>query len=234
MSFATNYCEEGGGGCNGARSSPSQLSICYSSTPRNFLPLLTPAAPSSLPRFLDFTCPFCKKIFGTIHQNADAYGRLRTAFRFHQIVQPWHFQNTMLHEAACAVRTVHPEADSDAQVSAWAVLFANQVDFTDVNVEYETRAEIHARLSVLLEGYVPRDRYLSLVEFDKNKIAQGAKNPGCAVTQQMKDICKYARTVGVHVSPTVYLGGEEQKEVSSGWTMERWEAFVGAKGASVA
>jgi hypothetical protein len=164
----------------------------------------------------------------------DAYGRLRTAFRFHQIVQPWHFQNTILHEAACAVRAAHPGVDSDAQVSAWAAMFANQADFTDVSVEGETRAEIHARLNVLLEAYVPRERYLSLVEFDRQKIAGGAKNPGCAVTQQMKDICRYARTVGVHVSPTVYLDGEEQKEVSSGWTVQRWEAFVNAKGGSAA
>ena len=203
------------------------------SLPSPFLPFAR-RRPVRPPRFLDFTCPFCKKFFETIHQNADAYGRLRTAFRLHQIVQPWHFQNSILHEAACAVRAVHPETDSDVQVSAWAVLFANQVDFTDVNVESETRAEIHARLSVLLERYVPRDVYLSLVEFDKKKIAEGSKNPGCAVTQQMKDICRYARTVGVHVSPTVYMDGEEQKEVTSGWTVQRWESFVGARGGSAA
>jgi hypothetical protein len=76
--------------------------------------------------------------------------------------------------------------------------------------------------------------YLSLVEFDKKEISEGSKNPGCAVTQQMKDICRYARTVGVHVSPTVYLDGEEQKKVSSGWTVQRWESFVGARGGSAA
>jgi protein-disulfide isomerase len=130
-----------------------------------------------------------------------------------------------VHEAACVVRAVHPE-NPETLAAAWARLFSNQVDFFDVHVGDEGRNKIHARLSVVLEEFVPKEQYLALVQYDPQKIKEGAMNPGCGVTQQIKDITRYSRSVGVHVSPTVFLDGVEQTEVSSRWTMEQWEAFV--------
>jgi protein-disulfide isomerase len=179
-------------------------------------------------RFLDFTCPFSKKLFDTVYSNMDKFGNARVAFRFHEIVQPWHFQSTIVHEAACVVRAVHPESP-DKQVAAWASLFSKQEEFFDVNVGEEGRDKIHARLSVVLEEFVPKETYLAMVAYDPQKIKEGSKNPGCAITQQIKDLTRYSRRVGVHVSPSVYLNGEEQTKVSSGWTMEQWEAFVKGK-----
>lgn len=156
----------------------------------------------------------------------EKFGKDRIAFRFHELVQPWHFQSTIVHEAACVVRAVvHPE-NPERLVAAWAKLFANQVDFFDVHVGDEGRNKIHLRLSVILEEFVPKEEYLALVDYDPQKIKEGAMNPGCGVTQQIKDITRYSRSVGVHVSPTVYLDGVEQTEVSSRWTMEQWVAFV--------
>jgi protein-disulfide isomerase len=133
-----------------------------------------------------------------------------------------------VHEAACVVRAVYPK-NPDTLVAAWAKLFSSQVDFFDVNVRDEGRNKIHARLSAVLKDFVPKEQYLALVEYDSQKIKEGAMNPGYGVTQQIKDLTRYARSVGVHVSPTVYLNGVEQTEVSSGWTMEQWDAFMNEK-----
>jgi protein-disulfide isomerase len=104
------------------------------------------------------------------------------------------------------------------------------VEFFDVNVANKSRTEMHAQLSELLKDVIAsKDQYQSLIEYDKAKIQKGALNPGCAVTQQIKDVSRYTRSVGVHVSPTVYLDGVEQKEVSSGWTIERWDEFLNGK-----
>ena len=127
------------------------------------------------------------------------------------------------------VRAVHAES-LDTQVTAWATLFSNQADFFDVNIGGEEgRDKIHARLSVVLKEFVPEETYLAMVAYDPQKIKEGAKSPGCAVTQQLKDLIRYSRSVGVHFSPTVYLNGVEQTEVSSRWTTEQWEAFVKEK-----
>jgi protein-disulfide isomerase len=50
---------------------------------------------------------------------------------------------------------------------------------------------------------------------------------GNAVTGDVKTIVKMARLTGVHVTPTVVFDGVVAGEISSGWTGEQWEEWLG-------
>jgi protein-disulfide isomerase len=54
----------------------------------------------------------------------------------------------------------------------------------------------------------------------------GARNSGNAMTGQLKLHIKYARRLGVHVSPTVFVNGIEAAHVSSGWTPQQWADLI--------
>ena len=38
--------------------------------------------------------------------------------------------------------------------------------------------------------------------------------------------CRYHRRLGVHVTPTVFLNGEEATQISSSWTGQQWMEFL--------
>ncbi len=42
----------------------------------------------------------------------------------------------------------------------------------------------------------------------------------------LKWVIRSARVVGVHVSPTVFFNGVEERAISSGWTVEQWEEWL--------
>lgn len=61
---------------------------------------------------------------------------------------------------------------------------------------------------------------------DKPREGDGALNAGNAVTDDVKRMVKAARVVGVHVSPTAFFDGVEEKGISSSYTKEQWEEWL--------
>ena len=66
-----------------------------------------------------------------------------------------------------------------------------------------------------------------LLELDAEALARGEKNPGNAMTQQLKFYVKLGRQTGVHVSPSAYVNGLFA-DTSSGWSESEWHAFFDA------
>ena len=89
--------------------------------------------------FVDYTCPFSRKIFNTLLEVYEALDRAGSAtpstptvwFQMHQVPQPWHPQSTMTHEAALAVRKLSGE---EKYFEFSGRLFNDQVEFFDDNV----------------------------------------------------------------------------------------------------
>eukprot|EP01108_Squamamoeba_japonica_P001809 TRINITY_DN1811_c0_g1_i2.p1 TRINITY_DN1811_c0_g1~~TRINITY_DN1811_c0_g1_i2.p1 ORF type:complete len:220 (-),score=34.94 TRINITY_DN1811_c0_g1_i2:628-1242(-) len=175
--------------------------------------------------FMDITCPFSGREMAVIEQVMQANPSIR--FTVHQIVQPWHVQSTLCHEALFALRLLSENARDPKFLRGMFDLFAAQPKFTDIEVWDKSRKEIHEMLLDIVEGAgFKRDDVANLLAINQEKVAQGMKNPGSYCTPDLKFATKYHRKRGVHESPTVFVNGIEAKNVSSSWTLEQWNDFI--------
>lgn len=171
--------------------------------------------------YLDYTCPFSKKLFNQFYQNVlpviqDKYpGKVQCVFR-HQ-VQPWHPSSTLVHEAALAVGLVVPGKFWEYSQT----LFDKQADFFDAAVVYETRNQTYKRLANLASTFAPEDDIYSKLE-----ITGTSGNDGNKVTNDLKLHIKEARLRSIHVSPTVLFNGNVENSISSGWSVDQWKEWL--------
>lgn len=120
-------------------------------------------------------------------------------------MQPWHPSSTLVHEAALAVLKLWPD-------QFWPfskALFAAQTEYFDVSVVNETRNQTYKRLAELagkVSGLGPAGaaEVYKLLEISDKPGPGGERNAGNQVTDDLKQVIKAARVVGVHVSPTVF------------------------------
>jgi len=180
--------------------------------------------------YLDYVCPFSAKQFLTLYntvvplikETPEWASQVEIIFR-HQ-VQPWHPSSTLVHEAGVAVQRVSPEKFWDFSEA----LFKDQKAYFDVNVVNETRNRTYKRLAKLAGSVgVDEKKVYSLLEISDKPGEDGSLNTGNAVTNDLKLLIKAARLVGIHVSPTVLFDGLIAGDISSGWTKEQWEEWLG-------
>jgi predicted DsbA family dithiol-disulfide isomerase len=201
------------------------LELCTSRPP---LPFPRPRLTSTFPD-LDYVCPFSAKMFKTIYTSPlrdtllNKYGSsLVTIFR--QQIQPWHPSSTLAHEAGFAVLQLAPNKFYDFSEK----LFAKQTDFFDANVVNETRNDTYKRLAGIAGSVgVDEKKVLELLWISDKPAADGGLNTGNGVTADVRVQVKANRMVGVHVSPTVVFDGVVVGEISSGWSGEQWEEWLG-------
>jgi len=200
------------------------------SVPPNFAGLKLPGAsqetPHTLEMYLDYVCPFSAKMFNTFYtlkpMIAQRYGsRLRVIFRQH--IQPWHPSSTLTHEAGAAILRVAPEKFWDYS----AALFKLQADFFDISVVHETRNETYERLANIAGTVgVDEKKVLDLLTISETPGDDGQLNAGNQVTNDIKWMVKADRVVGVHVSPTIFFNGVEERGISSSFTAAQWEEWL--------
>jgi len=188
---------------------------------------ISPKAVHTLELYLDFVCPFSKKMFNTLYKNvyptiqSKYSGRLQLIFR--QQIQPWHPSSTLTHEAGAAVLKLSPDRFWDFA----AALFDAQTDFFDVNVVNETRNNTYKRLAKIAAGVgVQEADVLALLEVVDKPASDGSLNIGNGVTNDLKVMVKVNRLVGVHVTPTVIFNGVVENSISSSFTKEQWEEWL--------
>jgi hypothetical protein len=151
--------------------------------------------------------------------------------------QPWHAQSALAHEVSLGVERLRGE---DAFVAFCEAAFSekNWDKFTDKFTEKMTKGEMYdLYVDVAREamtGAMGADAAAStagevrkLLELDAEALARGEKNPGNAMTQQLKFYVKLGRQTGVHVSPSAYVNGLFA-DTSSGWSESEWHAFFDA------
>ena len=92
----------------------------------------------------------------------------------------------------------------------------------------ERRNETYGRLVQLAteSAGVDAEEMMGLLRVSDEPAADGSLNSGNGVTDDVKGIVKAARVIGVHVSPTVFFDGVEEKGISSSFTKEQWEEWL--------
>ncbi|KAJ5127508.1 hypothetical protein N7448_008287 [Penicillium atrosanguineum] len=201
------------------------------SVPPKFAGLKLPAGTfrktqHTLEMYLDYVCPFSAKMFNTFNTLgpiiSQQYGpQLQVIFRQH--IQPWHPSSTLTHEAAAAVLRLAPEKFWEFS----AALFKCQTEFFDVSLVNETRNKTYERLAQIA-GSVGLDerKVLELLEIPESPGEDGQLNIGNQVTNDIKLMVKADRVVGVHVSPTVFFNGVEERGISSSFTAAQWGEWL--------
>ncbi|OCK84687.1 hypothetical protein K432DRAFT_439866 [Lepidopterella palustris CBS 459.81] len=187
-----------------------------------------PKAVHTLELYLDYVCPFSKKMFTTVFgtlkptiTSSPYSDRLVTIFR--QQIQPWHPSSTLTHEAGAAVLRLYPEKF----LLFSAALFDQQTDFFDINVVNETRNATYRRLAKIAGSVgVDEGEVYKLLEISDKPGPDGSLNSGNGVTNDVKVMVKANRLVGVHVTPTVLFNGIVENSISSSWTKEQWEEWL--------
>lgn len=92
----------------------------------------------------------------------------------------------------------------------------------------EGRNETYARLVGLAEERVGvhGEEMMGLLRIAGGGEGGAGLNDGNKVTADLKWVVKSARVVGVHVSPTVFFDGVEERAIGSSWTVGQWEEWL--------
>ncbi|KAK9463519.1 thioredoxin-like protein [Lipomyces oligophaga] len=184
----------------------------------------TSRAPHTIDVYLDYVCPFSKKMFNTVYSSVIPAAETKYApgtftFVFRNQIQPWHPSSTLVHEASLAVEKLAPEA-------FWAfskALFDASAEYYDTEVYYESRNKTYERLAELAvkSAGIDKDEFLDLVGIPPSTDGTPS-NIGNKITNDLKVFVRQSRKSGIHVSPTVLVDGIENGAISSGWTTEQW------------
>lgn len=197
--------------------------------------------------FIDFTCPYSRKLFTAVSspEVSDAYGD-RMAFTFHHVIQPWHHQSLWLHESAFAVRFLYPQAE----LAYWKALFGDAPNWYDKEIYGLTRGDFYDKIATFAAGAVvaaevgndleagevkgrilqylvpPKQKGGNFPDEARDLLGSGPGDDENAVFPFTRQVVKFQRKRGVHVTPTVFFNGIEQTQISSSWTADEWTEFL--------
>ncbi|KAI9806928.1 MAG: hypothetical protein M1833_002586 [Piccolia ochrophora] len=188
---------------------------------------ISPKAIHTLELYLDYVCPFSKKMFNTVYNDVvpllEKKYSGKVQFIFRQQIQPWHPASTLVHEAGVAVLHLAP----DKFYPFSAALFDKQTDYFDVNVVHEPRNKTYERLAKIAASVgLNETDVLKTLQVDDKPGKDGSLNIGNGVTNDLKLLVKANRLTGVHVTPTVLFNGVVENSISSGFTKEQWEEWL--------
>eukprot|EP00566_Odontella_aurita_P016440 CAMPEP_0113564616 /NCGR_PEP_ID=MMETSP0015_2-20120614/21719_1 /TAXON_ID=2838 /ORGANISM="Odontella" /LENGTH=249 /DNA_ID=CAMNT_0000466719 /DNA_START=135 /DNA_END=884 /DNA_ORIENTATION=- /assembly_acc=CAM_ASM_000160 len=201
--------------------------------------------------FVDFACPYSRKMIQTLsdHVTSDETYMSSMAFTYHNVIQPWHHQSLWLHESSFAVKILYP----DSEWAYWKALFEDAPRWYDKEIYGLTRGEFYNRIAGFAANVVaansnwdanaPSDpkviksRILQYLTPPLQKggdfpseatglLGSGPDDDENAVFPMSRQVVKFARKRGVHVTPTVFFNGIEQGQISSGWSTEEWKGFL--------
>ncbi|KAF8505868.1 hypothetical protein F5888DRAFT_1915843 [Russula emetica] len=188
-----------------------------------------PDAPHTLDIFLDYVCPFSRKLSVTIDQIVKPWvnvggryeGKIKIIFR--NQVQPWHGASTFTHEAGLAAARVSPDKFWPFSLR----LLQRQEEYYDIPSSTLTPLQIREKLaSLYAESGVSGDQVEAFKDLLRNK---STPNGGVSVTDELKYTIKFSRQNGVHVSPSVLWDGLLASEISSSWGETEWAKFLEQK-----
>jgi len=172
---------------------------------------VSPYTLHTLELYLDYVCPFSKKIFNTVYDQVfplvkEKYAdKVQFIFRQQiqvlrrnealmtnisdiiQLIQPWHPSSTLVHEAGAAVL----QTDPDKFWPFSKALFAESDKYYDVNVVNETRNATYERLSKLAGSVgIDEKRIYDLLKISGKPDKDGSLNTGNGVTNDVKLMVK--------------------------------------------
>merc|ERR1719498_568772 len=148
--------------------------------------------------FIDMPCVFSGKMLKTVQDGVLPKFGDSVTFIVHHVPQPWHPHRAWVHEVCMCIGLEFPD-----KYGAFVRLVVEAFEsgrFKDISTFEQTRGQVYEELFALagkLDGVdVAKLRQMLTLKED---------NTGNEITQRIKWACKFHRSRGVHVSPTVYV-----------------------------
>jgi hypothetical protein len=192
--------------------------------------------------FVDFVCPYSRKLFTTLKTVMPSY-EAKVCFVFHNVIQPWHHQSLWLHETSFAVKMVSPAS----LLPFWQIMFEQAPNYYDKHVFGITRPEFYDKVAALgstvicneekernenevkeelLKWLIPPMQPGGNFPEEARKLGSKPDDDENALFPYTKQTVKFHRMRGVHVTPTVFFNGIEQTQISSSWDETQWKKFL--------
>ena len=154
--------------------------------PVGTLMLNTPGPSLVIEAFVDFCCPFSKKLFTTVYALMPSLaGGGKVDLLLQCVPQPWHAQSAYMHEAALAVKSI----DESKFFVACEALFAAQEAFFDAPTADKSANQIKAELAEVVSKATDLDTAAVIEQL----AIKGEGNCGNSTTPNMKWAIKYHR-----------------------------------------
>lgn len=177
--------------------------------------------------FLDFCCPYSKKLYlavGVLCESLKDYEMTSNlTFRFQNVPQPWHVQGIPIHEMSLALLRLHGEAGF-LDFTNWFWSPEQQGVYVDramwnlsINQIREKLIADYTKARAIPKEAEPLKHLLSHLETDDG---------GNPLVRDLKNVIRFHRSRGIHVSPTAHVNGIEASAISSSWTNEQWIKFL--------
>lgn len=157
--------------------------------------------------FLEPTCPFSVRAFSKLDDLLQLAGEDKLAIRIWLHSQPWHMFSGILCRAIIAASTT--DQGKEAAKKVLAAIGANREAF-----EFDDH-----RAGPNLDT-TPKQLIGRLEGASGVKLADAFQISNLEIV--VKQHTKYARQNGIHVSPTVMVGGLVDNTISSGDSVEEW------------
>lgn len=185
---------------------------------------LTPKTIPETPRvtvemFMDYNCIFSGRLFTKVNREVVPLLQQKKLadkfeFSFIHVVQPWHHINSGAeHEVALAVSKVYP-----GQFWKYSqVIFDNGSQFYDTEMYNVTRKEAYGKLIKLAVDNldsVSAEKLWEQVAVPPTADGKPGQT-GNNVAADLKYFTRYERTLGVHVTPTVFVNGIVSPKIES-------------------
>jgi hypothetical protein len=148
--------------------------------------------------FVDFTCPFSRRLFRRLTQEVIPHYGDKLDVVFFPMPQPWHPQSCMVHECYFAALVVAPAkymAMMDALMDA-----CDDPGLSDVGSYEKSRRDVHRELGALLAAKCGLDEEVFLDTVALKRGEDGSVNSGNGATRLLKFYVKLHRQLSIHVS----------------------------------
>lgn len=177
-------------------------------------------ATSTVEVFVDFCCPFSRKMFNTLKEVIPMF-RSRVDIVYMPMPQPWHPSSSVVHECYHAAVMAKPDAEMDL----FDLTFDQALEkFGDVPSVDKSRLQMHKEWAVIYASVgVDTGTFLANLALPEGQ----GPNPGVPATQTLKFYIKAGRQLSMHVTPSIRLNSIAC-DSSSSWTVEDWKTFLEA------
>merc|ERR1719461_556167 len=163
-------------------------------------------------------CPYSRKMFTTVNKALATAKAPGVECQVVHTCQPWHEQATVLHEVALSVNKLKPESYRDTL----AKIYETWDNWTDKNARGLSREELKAKCIKLCVPEALSEQVMKTITRSTESKGNGPSD----AMQLLKHHTRSHRTLGVHVTPTVFVNGYEAGKISSGWPAEKWVGFL--------
>ena len=166
-------------------------------------------APITVEMFFDLECPFSKRGWNNVMKVAKAYSPDQIRWVFQLMTLGNHRQSWDATKAAIAIA----EDNTEKFVDVTTRIFAQQAEFANEAWKDKTQTEFHQWLADNIDTSTDKSGFLE--RLNSKDVYAAARIPA-----------RFATIRGVWSTPTFFINGAEATDLSSGSSLEAWQAVI--------